>query len=87
MKLSELAQFAADELRSLKKGAGGPTDPVMRFTECTIECGFEVTKEGEAGVSFWFIDVGGSASKTESNTISLTFEAIGERVVTLAPPQ
>jgi hypothetical protein len=46
---------------------------VMQFAECEIEFAVEVEGAGEAGIEIYVVKLGGSVTKTNTNTVRIKF--------------
>jgi hypothetical protein len=85
--LSELVESVTDELHqaqreAVKRQKGRGETPIMRFKECQLEMGVEVTTSVSGEVSVWVFTLGGGYERTTTNTVSVTFEGIPENYMT-----
>jgi len=75
LSLSELINDVANELR-IAKSLSTSKDPVMEFSECELELQVNIAVEGNGGIKFWIIDIGGGAKKEKTHTIKVKFNSI-----------
>lgn len=75
LSLSELINDVANELR-IAKSLSADKAPVMEFTECELELQVNIAVEGNAGIKFWIIDIGGGAKQEKTHTIKIKFNAL-----------
>ena len=87
LSLSDLITLVSNELREAQLEATqqrvdqseAPVmseTPVMKFKECQLEMAVEVATTGSGEVSIHVFTLGGERTKTNTNTISITFEAL-----------
>jgi len=73
--------FVAEELIDASEVAKKRGKAVMELNQCEIELGVEIETEGSGKVGIWVVELGGGRTKTESNTISVTFKPLpGEKM-------
>ncbi len=82
--LSALVKNVASELRALKQSPPKPGEEVMTLTNCDIELSVGATLEGNAGLKFYVIEIGGKGSATASHKITLKFAASGSAILAVA---
>jgi hypothetical protein len=85
--LSELVEYAADELRRVKQKKPAAGGPVMQFKECELELTVTVSNEGEGGIKFWIVTAGAKVSKETTSVIRLKFESLAGDPVQAAAQQ
>ena len=75
-----IAQLRRELSAAIKAGAG--EDLRFRLKPVEVELKVAITQEiaGEAGVKFWVVNAGGSASRTHeiTHTVKLTLDPIGK---------
>lgn len=75
--LSDLLDFVSWEVRSAHHRAQERgLDPVMRFTECEIDCAIDVEKKAEGGVHVWVLNLSADAKRSEKNTIKVKHSSL-----------
>src|SRR3712207_1159225 len=87
--LSEMIALVTEELNQAEQEIAQRreeenTEPIMRFKECQLELGIEVATSDKAEATLGVSDIkvftlGSERNKTNSNTITLTFERVKER--------
>jgi hypothetical protein len=83
--LSTMLEQLADELRAVQlRGRGDDKQDIVRVKECTLEVGLTWELEGTAGVKFLVFELGGSYTKANSQTLTVTLEPLTEREITFA---
>lgn len=67
---------------AMAEAAKDPTKmPVMRFKECEVEFALDVEMEVGGGIKLWVLKLGAGRTRTESNTIKITYDAHGDVMV------
>jgi hypothetical protein len=51
---------------------------VMRFVDCELEFAVDVEAKAGGGFHIWVLKLGGSAKRSESNTIKIRYKAAGD---------
>lgn len=76
VELAQLVNHVATELLKAEASAAERSQRVMRFTECQLEMAIEIETSGSAGIKVWVLELGGDRTKTNSNTITVKFQAL-----------
>ncbi len=71
--LSDLIELVTSELLKAEQQAKRRANPIMEFQECELEMAIEVETGASGEANVWVFKVGGSAKKTDSNTIRIKF--------------
>ena len=77
LRLAYLLEQLADELRAAKNAAkrDGKED-ILQVKECSLELGMTWEVTANAGVKFWVFEIGGDASKSNTQTITIALEPV-----------
>jgi hypothetical protein len=76
VELAQLVDHVATELLKAEASAAERSERVMRFTECQLEMAISIETGGDAGIKVWVLELGGGRTKTNSNTITVKFQAL-----------
>jgi hypothetical protein len=73
--LVDMVAALSDQLREAQRRAGpGDSRDALLLKECTVQLGMSWDKKGEGGVQFWVVKLGGSVSRSDTETITLVLE-------------
>jgi len=77
LRLKDVLVQLGEEIREAAASAArdGKHD-LMKIKDCTVELGLTWEAKGDAGVEFWVVKLGGSVTRTSTQTITLTLEPI-----------
>lgn len=73
MPISELLEHVADEVRAADHNATESGDPIMHFTECEVEVGFDVETAADGKVKLFAVELGASGTQTAQHRIKLKY--------------
>ena len=76
VELAELIDYVAAQLTEAARRAVARPERVMQFKEATLELAVSVETGGQGGLRVWVLELGGSRTKTNSNTIAVTLAAL-----------
>jgi Trypsin-co-occurring domain 2 len=83
--LADLIEALGAQLREAEMRAKAAGDPLLRLKECTVEMAVDWRRDGQGGIEFWVIKLGGQISKQTSQTLTVTLDPTGgERVMDLS---
>jgi hypothetical protein len=78
--LSQLIELVTEELRRAARQAQEREDPIMQFEECQLEIAVEVEMKIGGGINIYAFTLGGERTKTNSNTVTITFKRLEDRI-------
>jgi hypothetical protein len=88
LRLRDVLEQLGDEIREAQAVALKDGKPdLMKIKDCSVELGLTWEAKGTAGVEFWVFKLGGEASRSNTQTITLTLEPIGDVAVFLDTPR
>ncbi|MGX6998847.1 trypco2 family protein [Caballeronia sp. KNU42] len=71
--LADMLEAVNKQIRAAGVRAEHNKDAVMKFAECEFEFAIEAEKKGEAGIEVYVAKLGGSLTRTETNTVKIKY--------------
>src|SRR5690242_18280070 len=76
VELADLIDHVAEQLTEAERRAAKRPGQVMQFKEAQLELAVSLETGGTGGLKVWVLELGGGRTKTDSNTITVTLQAV-----------